>query len=321
MAEMTKPFLFRKVTKMYYEYDKQIKSANKDIQALTAEIAALQGVNTAEAKALVKQKQAQLQEAQDNLKDLQQEHIFDIQLKALDDYIDRLEDDIKDQTKTIEETFEEYMEKVQEALNMSKDTDVQGALTRILRLIMGDTASAILEEINWTDTTIPDVLKLISENAKALENGHMASIQPYYDNEEPTAHIFPYYEDSEGTASIHSVIEDGFSDLNYTITSLIQSGTYKSIADSSSNQLLSGLMSAINNPAIYSDAYANLSKQNISADNDMTGRMFDYLKDKLDIPLSSLRDAMLNRDGISQSTPREISYNTLRDLGYTLTYH
>lgn len=71
--------------KAYYDYDKQIKDKNKNIQALISERNAIEGVATAEAKAQRARLDAQIQDAQDELDDTVQEHIYSIQVEGLDD--------------------------------------------------------------------------------------------------------------------------------------------------------------------------------------------------------------------------------------------
>lgn len=100
------------MTKSYYEYDKQLKSSNKEIQILKSKQRALEGVNTAEAKAEKRRLEAELQEKQDSLNDTIKEHIYSIQIDGLDKLSTHLNDDYEKYCKElsssvdkIEETF------------------------------------------------------------------------------------------------------------------------------------------------------------------------------------------------------------------------
>lgn len=100
------------MTKSYYEYDKQLKSSNKEIQILKSKQRALEGVNTVEAKAEKRRLEAELEEKQDSLNDTIKEHIYSIQIDGLDKLSTHLNDDYEKYCKElsssvdkIEETF------------------------------------------------------------------------------------------------------------------------------------------------------------------------------------------------------------------------
>lgn len=82
--------------KSYYEYDKTISDKNKDIQSLKAQIAALEGIETAEAKAKKAQLNAQLTEQQDDLNDTINSHMLELSSNALDELSESLQDSFDD---------------------------------------------------------------------------------------------------------------------------------------------------------------------------------------------------------------------------------
>ena len=71
--------------KDYYDYDKNIKSKTKDINAIRAQIAALSGTTNAVAKAKLEQLKADLADKQDDLKDTKYNHKMDMQSKGYDE--------------------------------------------------------------------------------------------------------------------------------------------------------------------------------------------------------------------------------------------
>lgn len=74
----------------YYDYDKKIRSQSKDVNAIKSQIAALSGVNNAQAKSELKRLQAQLQEKEDTLNETKRDHSIELQEKGYDIMSDRL---------------------------------------------------------------------------------------------------------------------------------------------------------------------------------------------------------------------------------------
>lgn len=95
----------------YYSLDRTIKDKNKNIESLKAELAALNEVTTAEAKARKAKLQAQIEEAEQDLKDTKIEHEYDLQVKALDDWANKLEDALDNSNKSVQESME-YQAKI-----------------------------------------------------------------------------------------------------------------------------------------------------------------------------------------------------------------
>lgn len=98
--------------KSYYEYDKQLKSSNKEIQILRSQINALSGVSDAASKAKKARLEAELQDKQDALDDTVKDHIYQLQIDGLDKLSTQLNDDYEKYCKElsssvdkIEETF------------------------------------------------------------------------------------------------------------------------------------------------------------------------------------------------------------------------
>lgn len=123
--------------KKLYEYDKSLKGKTKDVEALEAQIAALNGVSTAAAKAQRAQLEAQLAEAKQSREDLITEHTFELQTDALQALLDDFDKTLTDTAKSIKETFEEFADVVSNALAKAGSADVDSSLGKILSLYMG----------------------------------------------------------------------------------------------------------------------------------------------------------------------------------------
>ena len=127
--------------KSYYDYDKTLKSANKDIVSLKNQIAALEGVGNAAAKAEVERLKAQLSEAETELEDTKYEHTVELQLsgyeemsnsadKALNDLLDDLktnaqlqEEVVSNMLDNVVKNYETAYAKIQKTINSTAISD------------------------------------------------------------------------------------------------------------------------------------------------------------------------------------------------------
>lgn len=73
----------------YYQFNKTIKSKNKDINAIKAQIAALEGTTNAAAKAKLEQLKAELAEKEEDLEDTKHDHEIDLISKGYDNLTDQ----------------------------------------------------------------------------------------------------------------------------------------------------------------------------------------------------------------------------------------
>ena len=121
--------------KEYYDYDKTISSKTKDIQSLQAQIAALKGVETAEAKAKRATLEAQLSEAQDDLNNTINDHMFDLSQDSLNDMKDVLQDAFDDKWDNISGNLEEIASLMAAAntLTASSTATINDTLNELLR--------------------------------------------------------------------------------------------------------------------------------------------------------------------------------------------
>ena len=135
--------------KEYYDYDKTLKSKNKDIAQLQAQINALNGVTNDAAKAKRAQLQAQLAEKQEDLDDTLYNHSIDLQQEGYD--------------------------KLSE--------DMQTALDNAVKLINGDqkvlqqTAASMLQQLKTNNVDEAEIIKgIVGENATTLHSSTNAVI-------------------------------------------------------------------------------------------------------------------------------------------------
>lgn len=143
--------------KSYYEYDKSLKAATKTKESLEAQLAALNNIEGAYAKAQRAALTAQLAEANEQIEDIKLEHQFDLEDQALSELVERLEEALDTTGQTIQETFEEFSSVVTDALNSSALVDTSGALQNIYSLLMSNggalpitTAPIVSSEVRTT---------------------------------------------------------------------------------------------------------------------------------------------------------------------------
>ncbi|MDE5938750.1 MAG: hypothetical protein K2H37_06690 [Lachnospiraceae bacterium] len=101
--------------KSYYDYDRNLKEKNKNIDSLKAELAALNDISTAQAKARRAKLEAQLAQAEEELESTRAEHTFSISTEALDDYAKTLEEALQESTETVQESLESQKKIIEEA--------------------------------------------------------------------------------------------------------------------------------------------------------------------------------------------------------------
>ena len=120
--------------KEYYDYDKTIKSKTNDIQSLQAQVAALEGVSTAEAKAKSASLKAQLKDAQDELDDTVEDHLVEISKDALDDLSDALDKAFNDKWDYIGANLDNITSLMEDAnkLTSSSTESIDDALNKLL---------------------------------------------------------------------------------------------------------------------------------------------------------------------------------------------
>ena len=105
--------------KEYYDYDKQLGSKTKEIKLLEQQYKALENINTEEAKAQRARLNAQIQEQNDELEDTVRNHVYELQVKGLDDLSQQLQENLDEFIKTISSDLDKMSKVITEAVNNS----------------------------------------------------------------------------------------------------------------------------------------------------------------------------------------------------------
>lgn len=119
--------------KDYYDYDKTIRDQTKDIQALQAQLAALDGLTDAESKAKRARLQAQLNEAQESLDDTVHDHMFEISQNSLDQLQTTLQDSFEEEWDELAHDLDAL---IKYANNLADNTDpksIEAAMSDVFK--------------------------------------------------------------------------------------------------------------------------------------------------------------------------------------------
>lgn len=148
--------------KEYYDYDKTIKSKTKDIQSLQAQIAALEGVENAEAKAQRAVLDAKLVDSQQDLDDTINEHLIKLSQDTLDGLKETLQESFDDKWDNISSNLEEIA-KLMTSANM---------LTTASASTINDTLNQLLKYygINPVSTGITNITGYASGTKRVNKN-------------------------------------------------------------------------------------------------------------------------------------------------------
>lgn len=121
--------------KAYYDYDKTIRSKTRDIQSLQAQRAALEGIDTAEAKAQRAALDAQIEEANEDLNDTILEHQLELSQNALESLKETLQDSFDDKWDNIHADLNGISQLMASANELISDSafTVTSTLNRLLQ--------------------------------------------------------------------------------------------------------------------------------------------------------------------------------------------
>ena len=150
--------------KAYYDYDKKLRSENKDINNLKAQINALQGVTNDAGIAELARLRAELAEKETDHEETLRQHSFDMQQEGYQQLSD-------DANETLEQTLnavESNAEKQEEVVNLMLEnlkTNYRTAYGEIKEII-GETGTAISDDATNTINQISTAIKTVLSEAE-----------------------------------------------------------------------------------------------------------------------------------------------------------
>ena len=118
----------------YYDYDKNIRNQTKDINALKAQAAALEGSNDADSQAELKRLKQQIADAEEELSETKRSHSIDMQQQGYDALSQDLNDVLEDTETEIKSNADKQLEVIDSMLQqtVSKYAEAYKSINKII---------------------------------------------------------------------------------------------------------------------------------------------------------------------------------------------
>ena len=150
----------RQAKEDYYDYDKTLKDKNKDINALRAQIAALEGTTNAAAKARLAQLKADLKDKEDDLADTKYKHQLDLENDGYDELSDQANDALDKTLQNVKSNSE-----LQKSIINDMLKEVQGSYQTT-----ADAVKKIIEDTGYhTSKVFDDLIEKAELTNKAVK--------------------------------------------------------------------------------------------------------------------------------------------------------
>ena len=223
--------------KDYYDYDKTIKSKNKDIDAIKAQIAALQGTTNASAKARLEQLKADLKDKEDDLADTKYQHQIEMEEKGYENLSDQANDTLDKTTQAVKSNSD-----LQKSIidNMLKETQKSYAdAYEQIEEIIKNTGYSVSESFD----EIIAKAKLTSEEVKKVNPSVTASGEGVDNQRTDKNQADQYTKNAANSSSTGANATKDYSNANPNANDLSESGT----SGQQNAQLNNNLKNTVNN--------------------------------------------------------------------------
>lgn len=205
--------------KDYYDYDKTLKSKNKDIDTIKAQIAALEGTTNAAAKARLEQLKADLKDKEDDLADTKYQHQIEMEEKGYENLSDQANDTLDKTTQAVKSNSD-----LQKSIidNMLKETQksYSDAYEQIEEIIK-NTGYSVSESFD----EIIAKAKLTSEEVKKVSPSVTASGEGVDNQRTDKNQADQYTKNAANSSSTGANATKDYSNANPSANDLSESGT------------------------------------------------------------------------------------------------
>lgn len=223
--------------KDYYDYDKTLKSKNKDIDTIKAQIAALEGTTNASAKARLEQLKADLKDKEDDLADTKYQHQIEMEEKGYENLSDQANDTLDKTTQAVKSNSD-----LQKSIidNMLKETQksYSDAYEQIEEIIK-NTGYSVSESFD----EIIAKAKLTSEEVKKVSPSVTASGEGVDNQRTDKNQADQYTKNAANSSSTGANATKDYSNANPSTNDLSESGT----SGQQNTQLNNNLKNTVNN--------------------------------------------------------------------------
>lgn len=169
--------------KELYDYGKNLKNSQKEIDAIQAQIDALRSLSGAmdsATKAKLAQLEADLAEKQEALQETKDDHTYNLQIDALDKFLEDLDSTMSDTADSVNKSFETYIEAINSALdvyeaNKEHLNEWSNDIIKATMRLTGDSFDNVSLKVDGADSgneTIdnPTVSVVSSDTVNAIES-------------------------------------------------------------------------------------------------------------------------------------------------------
>lgn len=223
--------------KDYYDYDKTLKSKNKDIDTIKAQIAALEGTTNASAKARLEQLKADLKDKEDDLADTKYQHQIEMEEKGYENLSDQANDTLDKTTQAVKSNSD-----LQKSIidNMLKETQksYSDAYEQIEEIIK-NTGYSVSESFD----EIIAKAKLTSEEVKKVSPSVTASGEGVDNQRTDKNQADQYTKNAANSSSTGANATKDYSNANPSTNDLSEPGT----SGQQNAQLNNNLKNTVNN--------------------------------------------------------------------------
>lgn len=154
--------------KAYYDYDKQIRDKNKDVNSLRAQVQALQNVSTDAAKARRAQLQAQLSEAEEDLNETRYDHQIEMQQQGYEQLSEDMQKALDDAIKLINGDQQKLQETAAFMLTQLETNHIDEKA--VIADIVSGTGTKIHDETQSMINETLTATAALSEDAQGIAN-------------------------------------------------------------------------------------------------------------------------------------------------------
>ena len=223
--------------KEYYDYDKTLKSKNKDIDTIKTQIAALEGTTNAAAKARLEQLKADLKDKEDDLADTKYQHQIEMEEKGYENLSDQANDTLDKTTQAVKSNSD-----LQKSIidNMLKETQKSYAdAYEQIEEIIKNTGYSVSESFD----EIIAKAKLTSEEVKKVSPSVTTSGEGVDNQRTDKNQADQYTKNAANSSSTGTNATKDYSNANPSANDLSESGT----SGQQNAQLNNNLKNTVNN--------------------------------------------------------------------------
>ena len=175
-----------KAQKDLYEYNKSITNSQKEIDNIKAQIDALEnltGATDAATKAKLAQLKADLEEKETALQETKDDHTYNLQIDALEDFMSTLDETMSDAADAVNKSFAAYKEAIDSALKVYEENkDYLGEwsntiMKNVLGLANTDGTNTVDMDVQQSDSgesqsSVPLIKVENSDTVSAIESSN-----------------------------------------------------------------------------------------------------------------------------------------------------